>query len=102
MSEGEGGALIDPGGNLGFNELFMAVSRHFPPRQLSYLIASHADPDIIGSLDRWMSSTAAPLVTSRVWERFAPHFTKVGKSANRGIGVPPRGRGGRPGPRRAP
>lgn len=87
----DAGALIDPGGNLAFNELFMAVSRYFPPRQLSYLIASHADPDIIGSLDRWMSSTAAPLVISRVWERFAPHFTKVGKSDNRVIGVPDSG-----------
>src|SRR6218665_2088509 len=87
----DGGALIDHGGNLGFNELLMGRCRHFPPRQLSYLIASHADPDIIGSPDRWMSSTAAPLVISRVWERFAPHFTKVGKSDNRVIGVPDSG-----------
>lgn len=85
------GAIIDPGGNLAFNELFMGMTRHFPPQKLSYVIASHADPDIIASLDRWMSSTKADLVISRVWERFAPHFTKVGKTENRVIGVPDSG-----------
>ena len=85
------GAIIDPGGNLAFNELFMGMTRHFAPQKLSYVIASHADPDIIASLDRWMSSTKASLVISRVWERFAPHFTKVGKTEDRVIGVPDSG-----------
>jgi len=85
------GAVIDPGGNLAFNELFLTISRHFSPQKLSYIIASHADPDIIASLDRWMTSTQAKLVISRVWERFAPHFTKVGKTENRVIGVPDAG-----------
>lgn len=81
------GAVIDPGGNLAFNELFVGMSRHFSPQKLSYIIASHADPDIIASLDRWLTSTPAQLVISRVWERFVPHFTKVGKTENRLIGV---------------
>jgi flavorubredoxin len=85
------GAIIDPGGNLAFNELFLTTSRHFSPQKLSYLIASHADPDIIASLDRWMTSTQAQLVISRIWERFAPHFTKVGKTDKRIIGVPDQG-----------
>ncbi|MBX3654751.1 MAG: FprA family A-type flavoprotein [Ramlibacter sp.] len=85
------GAVIDPGGNLAFNELFLTMSRHFSPQKLSYIIASHADPDIIASLDRWMTSTQAQLVISRIWERFAPHFTKVGKTENRVIGVPDSG-----------
>lgn len=85
------GAIIDPGGNLAFNELFMGLSRHFSPQKLSYVFASHADPDIIASLDRWMTSTPAKLVISRVWERFAPHFTKVGKTDNRIVGVPDSG-----------
>ena len=46
------GAIIDPGGNLAFNELLLTCSRFFTPQHLSYLIASHADPDIIASLDR--------------------------------------------------
>ncbi|WP_298923896.1 MBL fold metallo-hydrolase [uncultured Ramlibacter sp.] len=85
------GALIDPGGNLAFNELFLALSRWFPARELRWLLASHADPDIIASLDRWLTSTKASLVISRVWERFVPHFTKVGKTDDRVIGVPDAG-----------
>jgi flavorubredoxin len=81
------GALIDPGGNLAFNELFLGLSRHFTPQSLSYIVASHADPDIIASLDRWLTTTRAQLVISRVWERFVPHFTKVGKTDGRVIGV---------------
>lgn len=81
------GAIIDPGGNLAFNELLPTCSRHFKPQQLFYLIASHADPDIIASLDRWLTSTPAQLVISRIWERFVPHFTKVGKTQGRVIGV---------------
>ena len=86
--DGDTGAIIDPGGNLAFNELFMGMTRHFPPYKLAYLIASHADPDIIASLDRWLTSTKAQLVISRLWERFAPHFTKAGKTENRVIGIP--------------
>jgi len=85
------GAIIDPGGNLAYNELFVALSRWFPPQNLSYLVASHADPDIIGSLDRWLTATRAKLVISRIWERFAPHFTKQGKSEDRLIPVPDAG-----------
>ncbi|AMO21708.1 MBL fold metallo-hydrolase [Ramlibacter solisilvae] len=85
------GAIIDPGGNLAYNELFVTISRFFPPQSLSYLIASHADPDIIAALDRWMTSTRAKLVISRIWERFAPHFTKAGKTEGRVIGVPDAG-----------
>ena len=82
------GAIIDPGGNLAYNELYMGMLKHFPPQKLSYLLASHADPDIIASRDRWLSSTKALLVISRMWERFVPHFTKTGKTENRVIGVP--------------
>jgi len=89
--DGDTGAVLDPGGNLAFNELFLGMSRYFAPNKLSYLLASHADPDIIASLDRWMTSTRAKLVISRIWERFAPHFTKVGKTENRVIGVPDEG-----------
>ena len=85
------GAIIDPGGNLAYNALFMALSRWFPAQNLSYLLASHADPDIIASLDRWMTSTRAKLVISRIWERFAPHFTKAGKTEDRVVGVPDQG-----------
>lgn len=85
------GALIDPGGNLAFHGLFASMAPYFAPQRLSYLLASHADPDIIASLDQWMTSTRAALVISRIWERFAPHFTKVGQTQNRIIAVPDEG-----------
>lgn len=85
------GALIDPGGNLAYQGLFMGLARHFSPLRLSYLLASHADPDIIASLDQWLTSTRASLVISRVWERFVPHFTKLGQIQERVISVPDSG-----------
>lgn len=89
--DGDQAALIDPGGNQAFNELLMGVGREFPPGKLTYLLASHADPDIIASLDRWMTSTPARLVISKLWERFAPYLTKFGKTQSRIIGVPDSG-----------
>lgn len=82
------GALLDPGGNIAFNELFLSMTRHFAPNRLDYILASHADPDIIAALDRWLTSTQAHVVISQVWERFVPYFAKSGKTTARVIGVP--------------
>ena len=82
------GAVIDPGGNIAYNELHLGMQRHFPPQRLSALLASHADPDIIASLDRWMTSTPAQVYISTLWERFAPHFCKPGKTDGRIVGIP--------------
>ena len=27
-----------------YGELYLAISRYFPPKQLDYVLASHADP----------------------------------------------------------
>ncbi|MBH9553220.1 MBL fold metallo-hydrolase [Inhella gelatinilytica] len=83
LVNGETGAILDPGGNLAYNDLFLGMGRHFPPHKLAAILASHADPDIIASLDRWMTSTGATVYISRLWERFAPHFCKPGKTAGR-------------------
>ena len=85
---GDNGAIIDPGGNVAYNELLLTIGRYIPPQRLSMILASHADPDIIASLDRWMTSTQATLYISRLWERFAPHFCKPGKTQNRITGIP--------------
>lgn len=85
------GAIIDPGGNFGYNELYLGMTRHFAPQHLSSIIASHADPDIIASLDRWMTATPAKVFISTLWERFAPHFCKPGKTAGRIVGIPDAG-----------
>ncbi|MDP2416864.1 MAG: MBL fold metallo-hydrolase [Hydrogenophaga sp.] len=84
---GDTGAIIDPGGNVAYNELLLTVGRFFSPQKLSMILASHADPDIIASLDRWMTSTQATLYISTLWERFAPHFCKPGKTVGRIKGI---------------
>ncbi len=91
LIHGDTGAVLDPGGNLAYAELYLGMTRHFPPHRLAALLASHADPDIIASLDRWMTATTAPVYISRVWERFAPHFCKPGKTVGRVIGLPDAG-----------
>ena len=82
------GCIIDPGGNMAYNEMLLTVGRFFSPQKLDKILASHADPDIIASLDRWMTSTQAQLYISRLWERFAPHFCKPGKTQGRIVGIP--------------
>ncbi len=86
------GAIIDPGGNLAYGELYLSMTRHFAPSRLSAILASHADPDIIASLDRWMTATPdAKLYVSTLWERFVPHFCKPGKTTGRVVGIPDSG-----------
>ena len=38
-----------------------------------------------------MTATDAPVYISRLWERFAPHFCKPGKTAGRVVGLPDAG-----------
>jgi flavorubredoxin len=72
--DGDTGAVIDPGGNLAYSDLYLAMTRHFPPSKLSALICSHADPDIIASLDRWTSATR-PTSTSRACGNASCHMS---------------------------
>ncbi|MDE2369239.1 MAG: FprA family A-type flavoprotein [Burkholderiales bacterium] len=89
--DGDTGALIDPGGNLAYNELYIGMTRHFAPARLATILASHADPDIIAALDRWMTATPAQVYISDLWVRFAPHFCKPGKTEGRITGIPDAG-----------
>ncbi len=85
------GVILDPGGNMTYNELNLTMRKYIAPQHLDYIIASHADPDIIASLDRWMTSTQAKLLISQLWARFAPHFCKIGKTEDRIIPIPDEG-----------
>ena len=85
------GILLDPGGILTYNELFLAMSKFFPPKQLKYVFASHADPDIIASLPRWLNGSDTKLLVSEIWSRFVPHFCAQGKTEGRIIAVPDEG-----------
>jgi len=85
------GVIMDPGGNMTYNELNLTMRKYIAPQHLDYILASHADPDIIASLDRWMTATQAKLVISKLWARFAPHFCKIGKTEDRIIAIPDEG-----------
>ncbi|MCB1599408.1 MAG: MBL fold metallo-hydrolase [Xanthomonadales bacterium] len=66
-------ALIDPGGALLYTPVSMAVGRYVPLKELTWILASHQDPDVIGSADRWLMYTNATIACSRLWGRFVPH-----------------------------
>ncbi|MFO1272850.1 MAG: MBL fold metallo-hydrolase [Rubrivivax sp.] len=89
--DGDTGAILDPGGNLAYNDLYVGMTGFFAPHRLAAIVASHADPDIIASLDRWMTATSAKVYISTIWERFIPHFCKPGKTTGRVVGIPDRG-----------
>lgn len=67
-------ALIDPGGSLLYTPLVLALGRHVRPHEIDLLLCSHQDPDIIGSVDKWLLYTRATVVCSRLWGRFVPHL----------------------------
>jgi len=67
-------ALIDPGGDLTYTALKVAVSNMVLLKDLDYVIASHQDPDIIASVGRWLTNTGSTVVTSGLWARFLPHL----------------------------
>lgn len=90
VSDGEG-ALIDPAGNMTYNALIMAMHKYFPFKDLKYIFASHQDPDIVASLNKWLSATDCTLYVSALWERFVPHFCTVSRTEGRIIGIPDAG-----------
>lgn len=83
--------LLDPGGVLAYNELYVALAKVIAPKQLRYVFASHQDPDIVASLPRWLSSSDTKVLVPRLWSRFVPHFCPPGKTAGRIVGIPDRG-----------
>ena len=86
------GALIDPGGNMTYNSLLMEMHNHFPPKKLDYIFASHADPDIIASINKWVLHTDCKVAISKLWSRFIPHFCSAGNNMNeRVISIPDEG-----------
>ncbi len=89
--DGQHAALIDPGGDMTYSELYIAVSEYVDVKNLDYIIASHQDPDVVASLNKWLVGTRAKIVVPGLWERFIPHFTRPGKSNGRVISMPDEG-----------
>lgn len=84
-------ALLDPGGELTYSRLFLEVGKHINVRKLDYVLASHQDPDIVASLNKWLVGTDCKIVVPKLWERFIPHYTRPGKLDGRVIPIPDEG-----------
>ncbi len=82
------GVILDPGGNLTYSRLFMRASEHVVIRELDYVIASHQDPDIVGSLNKWLVGSTCKVLVPKLWERFVPHFCSPGATIGRLFGIP--------------
>ena len=85
------GVLLDPGGNMTYNGLRMGMHKYFQPSKLEYILASHADPDIVASLNKWLVATECKVLVSKLWARFVPHFCNIGNAAGRVIPIPDSG-----------
>ncbi len=89
--DGEQSALIDPGGDLIYNDLFMQSYKYLFTKKLEYVIGSHQDPDVISSLDKWLVGSDCKVLIPALWEQFITHFAAPGKLKNRVLGIPDRG-----------
>lgn len=88
----EQSALIDPGGNLTYSRLYIHAGRYITVKELTYVIASHQDPDVAASVNKWLVGTSCKVVIARVWERFLPHFLAPGNySDERVVTIPDEG-----------
>jgi len=87
----EHAALLDPGGNLTYSRLFMGISEYVFPKNLDFVIASHQDPDIVASLNKWLVGTSCKVMVPNLWKRFVPHFCSPGATRGRLTGIPDQG-----------
>ncbi len=82
------GALIDPGGTMTYTGLLMDMQKYFSSKDLDYILASHPDPDIIASVNKWFVASHCKVMISSLWTRFVPHFTTGKDISERIIGIP--------------
>lgn len=71
---GDDAMLLDPGGQLTFTPLSLELRKLDDFDTLNYIFASHQDPDIISSIDSWITRTPAKVIASKLWARFLPHL----------------------------
>ncbi|QSX31383.1 oxygen-binding di-iron domain-containing protein [Shewanella cyperi] len=75
VQSGNQSLLMDPGGIELFAPMLASLVRHLPVDHLTYLFASHQDPDIISSLGLWdQTLPKAKLYAPWLWEGFIRHF----------------------------
>jgi flavorubredoxin len=85
------GALVDPGGNMTYTGLLIDMQKYFSSKDLDYILASHPDPDIIASVNKWFVASNCKVLISSLWTRFVPHFTTGKNNTARIVGIPDEG-----------
>lgn len=87
-------ALFDPGGELTYQPLNMEISKHYDIHKLEFVVASHQDPDVITSMEKWLLYSHAKIVISELWTRFLPHLVPSVRAQDykdRIVSIPDRG-----------
>lgn len=88
--DGDEGALLDPGGYFVFERVYENVKEFIKPEKVKYLLFSHQDPDVLGSLNLWQDvAPDAKIYVSALWERFLPHLGFEG--SKRVVDIPDNG-----------
>lgn len=78
-------AVFDPGGDLTYMPLSMAIAKYVRVKDVDFVFATHQDPDIVSSLDKWLIYSDAKIVISKLWDRFVPHLVP-GYMKQKGVG----------------
>ena len=84
-------ALLDPGGELTYSQLRVAIGKHTAVQRLDFVMVSHQDPDVVASIDKWLVGTDCRIVLPKLWESFIVHFSKPHRIQDRLIPVPDQG-----------
>jgi len=84
-------ALLDPGGELTYSQLRIALGEYTAIQRLDYILVSHQDPDVVASIDKWLVGTDCRIVLPKLWVRFIAHFSKPHRIKDRLIPVPDQG-----------
>jgi flavorubredoxin len=66
--------LLDPGGHKAYQRTIAQVAELIRIPDLSYILLSHQDPDIVAAINGWLITTNAEALCSQLWIRFVPHF----------------------------
>ena len=78
LVDGKEALIIDPGGYTQFPFVLMRVKQIIPEEQVSGMILCHQDPDVAGSMVRWLEINPAMLVfTSLRTNTLIPNYGKT-------------------------
>lgn len=69
--------LLDPGGTEIFPSVLSSITQRFDLQNVTKILCSHQDPDILSSLPLWQSlCPSAKVYVSWIWAGFIAHFGK--------------------------